>query len=144
MKNESLVSQCDLLIQQIACLGPCTINGCGKQAECGHHNFGRDQMYYRHMIENIVPLCLAHHTGSCLSPHGQPGNYAVHMKIYAPEYEIWRREMNGEEITLARMNKKRPVPDRVDLRVTLERLREFYADGKPWTWDARILQETDE
>jgi len=58
------------------------------------------------------------------------------MKIYAPEYGAWRDRMRGEEITLSHRNQKRPAPDRVELCITLERLREFYAAGVPFLWSA--------
>ena len=134
MKNKSIVEDCDRLIQSIACLSKCTINGCNKQAQCGHHNMERGRMYYRHMLENIVPLCIPHHTGTTLSPHGQKGNYDVHMKIYAPEWKVWKDEMKGVEITLAKMNRKRSVPGREELTKTHRFLQEFLKRGEPFDW----------
>ena len=61
-----------------------------------HHLIGRQQVFYRHNLNNGVCLCPNHHTFSIeLSAHASPWAFEEWMEEHLPEqYDWWVKNRN--------------------------------------------------
>ncbi len=132
--SRSLIKECDGLIQAIACLSPCAIQGF--QAQVGHHIIGRKNMFFRHDLRNIVPLLHYQHTGaSPVCAELQPKNFATVMTRKYPQQMEWAQ---------AHRHEYHKAPNREALLATRDKLRAFLAKGEPYQWraaDTLILRQ---
>ena len=74
---KAIEEKLDGIIQEIACKFRCEV--CGKPAVCGHHFIGRKNKLLRWFLDNIIPLCLEHHTSGNFSAHLSPKAFKEYM-----------------------------------------------------------------